>query len=373
LLELTELKDNNMVRAEAKRQYESSCDLIDYVETACRNSSAGNRTIISKYDYTNDVLGRRTGIAYTGLAFYNPPLTQTLTYNDRNELTESTRSDSSLLRRTYTYDPIGNRTESRDRTAPSELVTAYQRNELNQYPRADTTGPATNLGQGYRYDDDGDMLEAYVAADMDCNATINTFDVDAFTLALTNLPQYYVQYPTCNHLNGDMNGDGVLDTFDIDLFTEYLTGHSGATGLRQVYTWDAENRLITAGPADDMTLINGTKRAECAYDYMGRRIEKKVYTWTTMPPPGHWALTEHRRFVWAGTGMGGVGVSPAGGWLMLMELDALNHSAVVRKYTWGLDLAGQSGGQTSGLPGLEGAGGIGGLLAVCAPGAVSGG
>jgi hypothetical protein len=39
-------------------------------------------------------------------------------------------------------NPIGNRSESRERTAPSELVTAYQRNELNQYPRGDTTGPA---------------------------------------------------------------------------------------------------------------------------------------------------------------------------------------------------------------------------------------
>jgi hypothetical protein len=162
--------------------------------------------------------------------------------------------------------------------------------------------------------------------------------------------------------NGDMNGDGVLDTFDVDLFTEYLTGHGGATGLRQVYTWDAENRLITAGPADDMTLINGTKRASYVYDYMGRRIEKKVYTWTTMPPPGHWALTEHRRFVWAGTGgstgAGATGGSSASGWLMLMELNGLQSNAVVRKYTWGLDLAGQSGGQTSGLSALEAAGGV---------------
>jgi RHS repeat-associated protein len=108
------------------------------------------------------------------------------------------------------------------------------------------------------------------------------------------------------------------------------------------------------------------------------------------PPPAQWVLTEHRRFVLAGTGggtdgspggvgvspggvgvsPGGVGVSPAtGGWLMQMELNGLQSNAVVRKYTWGLDLAGQSGGQTSGLSGLEGAGGIGGLLAVCAPGA----
>ncbi|MBK9128164.1 MAG: RHS repeat-associated core domain-containing protein [Phycisphaerales bacterium] len=56
-------------------------------------------------------------------------------------------------------------------------------------------------------------------------------------------------------------------------------------------------------------------------------------------------------------------------WLLLMELDGLQGNAVLRKYTWGLDLAGLNGAGASGgagvLPaGLTGAGGIGGLLAV---------
>jgi RHS repeat-associated protein len=66
---------------------------------------------------------------------------------------------------------------------------------------------------------------------------------------------------------------------------------------------------------------------------------------------------------WAGGGTGGR--------LMLMELDGLDENAVLRKYTWGLDLAGQGGSLNS----LEGAGGtldnpagrqgrVGGLLAV---------
>ncbi|MGD8454626.1 MAG: RHS repeat-associated core domain-containing protein [Phycisphaerae bacterium] len=58
--------------------------------------------------------------------------------------------------------------------------------------------------------------------------------------------------------------------------------------------------------------------------------------------------TEVRRFVWSG-------------WLMLLELDGSDD--VIRKYTWGLDLAGQHGGVNS----LESAGGIGGLLAMEAP------
>jgi len=84
---------------------------------------------------------------------------------------------------------------------------------------------------------------------------------------------------------------------------------------------------------------------------MGRRVEKAVYAWDTQAE--EWAEPPilHRKFVWGGAGA-------TGGWLLLLELDGDDES--VRKYTWGLDLAGQRGSLNS----LEGAGGIGGLLAV---------
>jgi RHS repeat-associated protein len=194
---------------------------------------------------------------------------------------------------------------------------------------------------------------------MNCNGVINASDNTRFLLYLNDPLQYGLQHPGCDPLHGDMDGDGDTDWDDYGLFVDWLTGHSGAGGTRQVYAWDAENRLIAVGPPVEGPPLAGAKRATYAYDYLGRRIEKKVYTWQTTPPPAQWVLTEHRRFVWAGTG--------TGGWLMLMELNGLNNNAVLRQYTWGLDLAGQSGGQTSGLSGLEGAGGIGGLLAVEQP------
>ena len=98
---------------------------------------------------------------------------------------------------------------------------------------------------------------------------------------------------------------------------------------------------------------------------------RKVYNWdvSDLNNP-HWttAPAEERRFVWSGAGS-------FGGWLMLLELDPSSPPGCgigvspVRKYTWGLDLAGQGGAQTSGLSwggqtsGLETAGTIGGLLA----------
>ncbi|GAG23747.1 unnamed protein product, partial [marine sediment metagenome] len=86
----------------------------------------------------------------------------------------------------------------------------------------------------------------------------------------------------------------------------------------------------------------GDKKVELAYDYMGRRIEKKVYDWNDQA--GDWEATPslHRKFVWGGTGG-----SSASGWLLLLELDCGTGDppveTVVRKYTWGLDLAGMSG------------------------------
>jgi len=106
------------------------------------------------------------------------------------------------------------------------------------------------------------------------------------------------------------------------------------------FEWDAENRLTAAYPASPRT---GDQKVEFRYDYLNRRIQKKVFDWTA----SGWSSTPslERRYVWAGH-------------LLLMELDGNNQP--VRKYTWGLDLAGQSGQVNS----LEGAGGIGGLLAV---------
>jgi hypothetical protein len=112
---------------------------------------------------------------------------------------------------------------------------------------------------------------------------------------------------------------------------------------------DAEKRLIQVergGPPGE-----GDEKVEFAYDYLSRRVEKKVSTWNVNLNPPDWEVTLKRRFVWAGGG--------TGGWLMLMELDGLNSNAVVRQYTWGLDLAGQSGVASGGPAGRLGAGMLG--------------
>jgi len=140
------------------------------------------------------------------------------------------------------------------------------------------------------------------------------------------------------------NGDGLINSFNVGCLSDAM----GNAATR--FEWDAENRLTAAYSAFPQA---GDKKVTFKYDYLNRRVEKNVYDWTGSA----WSATpsQVRRFVYAGH-------------LLLMEVDGGNN--IVRKYSWGLDLAGQAGGRGSAEPGsglpeaLEAAGGIGGLLAV---------
>lgn len=55
-------------------------------------------------------------------------------------------------------------------------------------------------------------------ADMNCDGSINNFDIDGFVLALTDAEAYQSAYPQCDSLHADTNGDGVVNNFDIDFF-----------------------------------------------------------------------------------------------------------------------------------------------------------
>ena len=99
-------------------------------------------------------------------------------------------------------------------------------------------------------------------------------------------------------------------------------------------TWDAENRLVnmtslSSGPA------RSKLKLDFSYDHQGRRIQKVVSTWNG----SSYTSPSTNQFVYDG-------------WNLLAELDT-SHSAL-RTYVWGLDLSGT----------LQGAGGVGGLLAI---------
>ncbi|MBK9128169.1 MAG: RHS repeat-associated core domain-containing protein [Phycisphaerales bacterium] len=198
------------------------------------------------------------------------------------------------------------------------------------------------------YDADGNLTTEFAAGDMNCDGDVTFADTNIF-VAKIGCPNITDCNVPCTWTHGDINGDGVLSWDDIDPYIAQL----GTAGRK--FEWDAENRLIRVGPLH-ATPAAGDVKVEYAYDYLGRRIERRKYTWQTASPPASWTLAESTRYVWSD-------------WLLLMELDGLQGNAVLRKYTWGLDLSGLNGAGASGgagvLPaGLTGAGGIGGLLAV---------
>ena len=109
------------------------------------------------------------------------------------------------------------------------------------------------------------------------------------------------------------------------------------------YEWDGENRL-RAMETQATAVARGVprQRIECAYDAQWRRVAKKVLRWSMVV--NGWTLERETRFVWDG-------------WRLLAELERTTDAGAfvsVRSYTWGLDVSGS----------LEGAGCVGGLLAV---------
>jgi hypothetical protein len=60
--------------------------------------------------------------------------------------------------------------------------------------------------------------------DLNCDGSVNAFDIDPFVLALTDPAGYAAAWPDCDIMLADINGDGEVNAFDIDPFVELLTG-----------------------------------------------------------------------------------------------------------------------------------------------------
>ena len=78
------------------------------------------------------------------------------------------------------------------------------------------------------------------------------------------------------------------------------------------YTWNGENRMIQA--------VNGNTKLQFVYDYMGRRVEKKVFDGDT--------IVSHKRFVYDD-------------YKQVEELDASNSNSVLKRYSWQPEAVGQ--------------------------------
>ena len=146
--------DASTVVGQVIRSYEANRDLITSIE----NKWGGSQ--VSKYSYINDNLGRRTSILRTGPAFATNPHFDLSGYNDRSELTGSTRYNAGdptdpqpgdlepASDHGFVYDNIGNRESYTPGTASP---TTYTANQLNQYTA--TATPA----ETFTHDFDGNL------------------------------------------------------------------------------------------------------------------------------------------------------------------------------------------------------------------------
>ena len=157
----------------------------------------------------------------------------------------------------------------------------------------------------------GNYFNAFFNLDNSSSSVTDSFDI------------YAVKYDSAN--SKDIVAKQTLNVFvpkTPELFTYDNDGNLLTDG-KFTYTWDAENRLIKAEYSDT--------RIEFTYDYMGRRTNKKLYV--------NNVLTSETKFTYDG-------------WNLVAEFDGSNN--LLNSYLWGEDLSGS----------LQGAGGVGGLLAV---------
>lgn len=287
---------SSTVQAEIVRSYEPHRDLIESVEN---KMAALSPPTISMYQYENDDLARRKSCVRTGEAFGSSGSG----VGDHNDV--------------WTYN---------------------NRNELAVTDRFEGTGAGTPGGG-----------TANTALD-------RTYDYDpignrkSYTEGAGS-PLYYCanelnQYTATDNTGPNLGCPSPVETFSYDadgnlIGSDNIGEIAPGTPKRAImYDWDAENRLVEVRPASP---ASGDKKVEFNYDYMGRRVQKTVSTYNG----ASWTATKTARFIWHN-------------WLMMAELDNTSSPAVLKRYVWGLDLAGQSGALNS----LDRAGGVGGLLGV---------
>ena len=113
-----------------------------------------------------------------------------------------------------------------------------------------------------------------------------------------------------------------------------------------LYAYDAEDRLASVTSA---SLTNGALRVESAYDWRDRRISKTVSRYDSTEE--EWNIVERRVFTYDDWNL----VHET-----IMQIDGTVPTTAEIQYFWGTDLS-----ET-----LQGAGGVGGLLAVSMSGSV---
>lgn len=244
-------------------------------------------------NYTYDTRGR---IATVG----NNTDTLTYTYVPGTNMIGSAAWQNASINTVNTYDQYKRLTNI---AVNGENVYGYTLNDKNQ--RTSATLPDGNKWN-YTYDVMGQLTGA-VKQDTANNSLANmNYFYDLIGNRTSATENSATTTYTSNLVNQYTAVNAVVPVYDLD---GNMTSYNGWT-----YTYNGENRLIVT----ENSAIG--VRVEADYDYMGRRLFKKVYNNNT--------LTKHSVFVYDG-------------FKQIAELDVLNNSSLKASYLWqpiGLDV-----------------------------------
>ncbi|MDD5708074.1 MAG: RHS repeat-associated core domain-containing protein [Kiritimatiellae bacterium] len=232
-----------------------------------------------------------------------------LAYDGRGSTISNTVADvagNEIMRQGYERNALGNLTAKRADTG--EAVYAYDGFDQLTNSIYALGGDPVPRTFAYAYDPIGNRLSAAASA------TTNLYSanhLNQYTNILLQPTAYSLQ--PLHDLNGNLTNDGF-----------------------RAYTWDIENRLLSVTPLDP---TNGALSCSFAYDHLSRRTRKTVSIWDSSS--SQYQVSSHHIFFYDG-------------WNLISEVRSQASEVSTNLYTWGLDLSGT----------LQGAGGIGGLLAI---------
>ena len=272
-------------------------------------------------------------------------------YNSRNEVTSASRKNAAGTALNgwlfdYAFDAIGNRYYS-----SGQPYRTYTTNVLNQYSASTAMGTADIVGEVTTpntivwarrlappptepivQSTETARQGAWFYRRLDVDNTAGPVDAE---VAVTGI--------RTGETNPILTETGrILVPKAAETFTYDSDGNTTGDSL-WTYTWDAENRLVEVVsklPASSSSY----RKVKFTHDYASRIVKKEVWKWNGTA----WASEYRRYFVWQG-------------WNIIAELEHRSTAGaytgtatLLRRNVWGLDLSGS----------LQGAGGVGGLLAV---------
>ena len=250
---------------------------------------------VSHYTYGYDTYGRMDQITILSGSFNYTRLA------DSDLVSQMTRPNG--ITTTWSYE------QNRD------LITQVQNGTVSTYGYVnDAIGRRTSMSRSgsaysnpdtisYTYNDRSELIGAQSNVDVTYSYSYAYDPIgNRITASEAGVPWAY----TTNSLNQytSVTGNNVLLNFSYDLDGSMTYRPTSATdGWTQV--WNGENRMVET--------YKGTDRLTFKYDYMGRRVEKCIYSGNT--------LTSMTYFVYDG-------------YKCVEELDALNSNAVVMRHAW---------------------------------------